>query len=265
VNVGEELAEARRQSGLTVTQVSQRTRIRETIIRGIEHDDYTGCGGDFYARGHVRAIARAVGTDPGPLIREYDASHPRGKPVSTADIFRSARPIAIPEPRRPHRGLAALLLVVVLGLGGYAAYHFLAGTGHPARGTAAGHSQRGSAAAAGLSGASTAPASPGPAGSGQASPGESAGPPAAPYAHRIAVGLTARQNCWVGFYTRQGRFLFQSYAVPGTTKAWSFRHPVDMRIGNPGGIRLTVDGKRLHPGTAGPVTLHLGLHGNISA
>ncbi|HZC39051.1 MAG TPA: helix-turn-helix domain-containing protein, partial [Streptosporangiaceae bacterium] len=41
MNVGEELAEARRQSGLTVTQVSQRTRIRETIIRGIEHDDYT--------------------------------------------------------------------------------------------------------------------------------------------------------------------------------------------------------------------------------
>ncbi|MBO0817741.1 MAG: helix-turn-helix domain-containing protein, partial [Actinobacteria bacterium] len=139
MNVGEELAEARRQSGLTVAQVSQRTRIRETIIRGIEHDDYTGCGGDFYARGHLRAIARAVGADPGPLIREYDASHPRGKPVSTAEIFRSARPIAIPERRRrrPRWGLAALL-VVVLGLGGYAAYHFLAGTGHPARGTAAG-------------------------------------------------------------------------------------------------------------------------------
>lgn len=264
MNVGEELAEARRQSGLSVTQVSQRTRIRETIIRGIEHDDYTGCGGDFYARGHLRAIARAVGTDPGPLIREYDASCPRGKPVAAADIFRSARPIAIREPRRPHWGLAALL-VVVLGLGGYAAYHFLAGTAHPARGTAAGHSQRGTAAAAGLSGASTAPASPGPTGSGQASPGASAGPPAAPHAHRIAVGLTAGQACWVGFYSRRGRFLFQAYAVPGTTKAWSFRHPVDMRIGNPGGIRLTVDGKRLHPGTAGPVTLHLRLHRNVSA
>ncbi len=32
--IGETLAEARRQAGLTVTQVSERTRIRETIIRG---------------------------------------------------------------------------------------------------------------------------------------------------------------------------------------------------------------------------------------
>ena len=38
--IGETLAEARHEAGLTVAQVSERTRIRETIIRGIEHDDY---------------------------------------------------------------------------------------------------------------------------------------------------------------------------------------------------------------------------------
>lgn len=72
--IGEALAEARRRAGLTVTQVSQRTRIRETIIRGIESDDYSACGGDFYARGHIRSIARVVGADPGPLIREFDST-----------------------------------------------------------------------------------------------------------------------------------------------------------------------------------------------
>ena len=75
MSIGETLAEARRQAGLTVTQVSQRTRIRETIVRGIERDDFSACGGDFYARGHIRAIARAAGADPEPLIREYDSSH----------------------------------------------------------------------------------------------------------------------------------------------------------------------------------------------
>jgi cytoskeletal protein RodZ len=39
VSIGKALAEARRQAGLTLTQVSQQTRIRETIIRGIESDD----------------------------------------------------------------------------------------------------------------------------------------------------------------------------------------------------------------------------------
>jgi hypothetical protein len=41
------------------------TRVTEPIIRGIELDDYAACGGDFYARGHIRAIARAVGRIPG--------------------------------------------------------------------------------------------------------------------------------------------------------------------------------------------------------
>jgi len=66
VSIGDSLADARRQAGLTVTQVSQQTRIRESIIRGIEADDFSGCGGDFYARGHIRSIAAA--TLPRPRI-----------------------------------------------------------------------------------------------------------------------------------------------------------------------------------------------------
>ena len=73
--IGQALAQARRRAGLTVTQVSQRTRIRETIIRGIERDDYSACGGDFYARGHIRAIAKAAGIDPAPLIAEFDRTN----------------------------------------------------------------------------------------------------------------------------------------------------------------------------------------------
>src|SRR5215472_8682831 len=75
VPIGETLAEARHQAGLTVAEVSEQTRIRPTIIRAIEDDDYTSCGGDFYARGNIRDIARVVGIDPEPLIREYDAVH----------------------------------------------------------------------------------------------------------------------------------------------------------------------------------------------
>ena len=79
MSIGEGLAHARRQAGLTVTEVSGRTCIRETIICSIEGDDYSACGGDFYARGHIRAIAKAIGTDPVPLIGEYDAAHPEDR------------------------------------------------------------------------------------------------------------------------------------------------------------------------------------------
>jgi cytoskeletal protein RodZ len=86
VPIGETLTEVRRRAGLTVTQVSERTRIRETIIRGIEDDDYSWCGGDFYARGNIRAIAKVIGTDSGPLIREYDAVHRAPGALSTVSL-----------------------------------------------------------------------------------------------------------------------------------------------------------------------------------
>jgi cytoskeletal protein RodZ len=74
VPIGPALAEARTEAGMTVEDVSERTRIRRTIIHDIERDDYSSCGGDFYARGHIRAIAKVVGADSVPLIEKYDES-----------------------------------------------------------------------------------------------------------------------------------------------------------------------------------------------
>jgi cytoskeletal protein RodZ len=76
VSIGGALAEARRQAGLSVAQVGDQTGIRETIITAIERDNYSACGGDSYARGYIRTIARAVGADPEPLIRSYNTARP---------------------------------------------------------------------------------------------------------------------------------------------------------------------------------------------
>ena len=121
MSIGDALADARRQAGLTITQVSQRTCIRETIIRGIEHGDFSACGGDFYARGHIRSIARAVGADAEELIREYDASTARRRPIRAADVFEPATPIKIKERRRPNWSLAMILVLAVVA--GYGIYH----------------------------------------------------------------------------------------------------------------------------------------------
>ena len=102
MSIGDALAAARRQAGLTITQVSQRTCIRETIVRGIERGDYSACGGDFYARGHIRSIARAVGLDPEELIREYDATQAPPQPITAADVFQPFTPVKLKERRRPN-------------------------------------------------------------------------------------------------------------------------------------------------------------------
>jgi len=138
VSIGEALAEARRQAGLTATQVSQRTRIRETIITGIEGDDYSMCGGDFYARGHIRAIAWAVGADPEPLIREYDTAR-LGPQAIPEDVTEPVTPIRVRERRRLN-WTAAPGLALVVGLG-FVTYHFLAGPGQATSAASSARSQ----------------------------------------------------------------------------------------------------------------------------
>ena len=119
MSIGAALTEARRQAGLTVTQVSQRTRIRETIITGIEGGDYSQCGGDFYARGHIRSIARVVGADPEMLIEEYDTTR-LGPQAITEDVTEPVTPVRMHERRRLNwTAVLGPALVVALGLVGY--------------------------------------------------------------------------------------------------------------------------------------------------
>ena len=62
--IGPELAAARTRVGLSVDELADRTRIRPHVIESIEVDDFVPCGGDFYARGHLRTLARVLGTRP---------------------------------------------------------------------------------------------------------------------------------------------------------------------------------------------------------
>jgi transcriptional regulator with XRE-family HTH domain len=130
VRVGEALAEARGRAGLTVAEVSRRTRIREAVIAGIEDDDYSACGGDFYARGNIRSIAQAVRADPEPLICEYDAIHRAPGVLGTVsldELLTSAQ-----APGRHRLNWAAVLGLALVAALGFVGYEFLAGPPHSA-------------------------------------------------------------------------------------------------------------------------------------
>jgi hypothetical protein len=128
MTIGETLAKARRSAGLTITQVSERTRVRETIIRGIEEDDYSACGGDFYARGHIRSIARVVGADPVPLIAEYDATVRAPEEITAAEALEPTMPIRAVERRGTN--WTAILAVAALAAIGFLGYHLASSGGH---------------------------------------------------------------------------------------------------------------------------------------
>ena len=149
VSIGATLAEARQGAGLTVAEVSARTRIRESLIRAIEHDEFDGCGGDVYARGHIRAIAAVVGADPEWLISEYDAPLPDGGPAGLDDLFEP------PSPRRPpgrgggrrHGWLVPVAMLCCLVVTVFVAYQVTAGAGGSPRPDARASSTGGAGAA----------------------------------------------------------------------------------------------------------------------
>jgi cytoskeletal protein RodZ len=238
VSIGDTLAEARRQAGLTVTQVSQRTCIRETIIRGIERGDYSACGGDFYARGHIRSIARAVGADPEPLVREYDQTQGTPQVITAADVFEPATPIKIRERRRPN--WSAAMVVALALLVGFVVYHLVSsGKATPTSGVTSQHLGTGTH--------STHPRSSG------------ATPAAQTPANEVVIHLAASQNCWVQLTTATGTQIYQGIVFAGTSLHWVEHQAVSLMLGNPGGVSLTVNGRNAVPaGQHTPVTLSLG-------
>ncbi len=233
MSIGSSLTEARHQSGLTITQVSGQTRVRESIIAGIEADDFSACGGDFYARGHIRSIATAIGLDPVPLISEYDAEHGTLGGMRAADVFEPSTPIKIRERRSP--SLSLIVAVVLLAIIGFSVYHLVSTHGdHPA-----------------LAGPrSPATVKPTP------KPVSHPTPSATPTPSGVVIQLTADEDCWVQLTSsRDGSQIYMGTIPAGSSMTWTEKDAVKVTLGNPAGVVLTVNGKRQTPDTALPVTL----------
>jgi len=75
MKLGEGLRRAREDAGLNLDELAHITNLRSSLILLIEKDDFSQCGGDTYARGHIRNIARAVGASPESFLAQFDAEH----------------------------------------------------------------------------------------------------------------------------------------------------------------------------------------------
>ena len=233
MSIGETLADARRQAGLTISQVSHLTRIRESIIRDIEQDDFSACGGDFYARGHIRSIAAAVGTDPVPLISAYDAEHGAPGPLRAADVFEPSRPVKIRDRRSP--SLSLIVAVVLLAIIGFGTYRLVS------------HDSRTSPKAKPV-------AAPTHTATASAKPSAHPSPTAQPT--DVVIQLSAVEDCWVLLTkSTDGSQIFMGVVPAGSSRTWTEKQSVNMRLGNPPGVVLTVDGKRQSTNVNNPETL----------
>src|SRR5207244_1467504 len=78
-----------------------------------------------------------------------------------------------------------------------------------------------------------------------------------PAPHLVVIQLVATEDCWVNLTTQSGRTIFSGIVPAGASRRWVAHRPVSMKLGNPGGVTLTVNGAPAGPpaGTNQPITL----------
>ncbi|MCW2915346.1 MAG: hypothetical protein JWN52_3414 [Actinomycetia bacterium] len=230
MQIGETLAAARHAAGLTVTEISAKTKIRAPIIEAIERDDYALCGGDFYVRAQLRSIARVIGIDPVPLIKSYDLAHgwpeggPPALPLGTSTL--QGRVWKVSQRYRPSWAMAAAVcLIVIVGYALFALIIGAHGRSHPAAMIKGTPSPTPSAAIAHKA--------------------------AAPFPN-VEVRLYAKGTSQVSVHNAAGKLLFKGKVQARSRRAWTDRRRLTLSLDDAGATQLTVNGKNLgSPGRQG--------------
>jgi len=267
-SVGETVSRARAAAGMTVAQVAALTRVRATVISDIEADDFRSCGGDAYAKGHLKSIATSIGIDPVALAAHFDAQ--RGAAQVAADpVAPVAQPTAVMTSGGGEHGLAALAgtlgasmpggrrganwtavmalaLAVVVGIG---VISFL---------------QRPQSTTPTASNPTPSTSSPAPGGSVSSSPSSTPSTQPSPSTSpsdvvaqadgvTVKLSVTGRAS-WMRVTNGSGKTLFEGTLTKGDTKTFRDKTKVKLLVGNAGAVSLKINGRDLGaPGASGQV------------
>ncbi|MTE21301.1 DUF4115 domain-containing protein [Streptomyces sp. TRM43335] len=235
-SVGRAIQQARIDARLTVDEVSTTTRIRVPIVHAIEQDDFSRCGGDVYARGHVRTLAGAVGLDPDELVARYDAEYGgRPAPTPAATLFEAER--IRPEPSRPN--WTAAMVAAIVAVVGFVGFTLFSG----------GDEQTGPPVAQDTSVPETddepetvRPADPKP----DPDPSVSDSAIAAAPADKVTVKLVAEGGqSWFSAEAHNGRLLEEGVLKEGDSRTFTDDKRIDLVLGNAGAVTLFVNGKEV--------------------
>ena len=236
MNVGTELRRARTARRLSLAEISQRTKINQTLLRAIEENRFDRVPGGLFARGYLRAYAREVQLDPEDIVERYRAEFeptveelPAEESAASTIDWRAAL-----EDTRIRR-VAGLATVLMIG----ATYFAVAGsmTSSPDVESAATDAIE-SAAAAPVPTATTGrvdAAAPrqGSAVEGRQSSGQS-GP--------LMLAIQTTGDCWVGG-TIDGKSAIGRLMKAGDREQFEVFERAALRIGDPSAFTFTLNGK----------------------
>src|SRR3982751_4643508 len=74
--LGTWLRRERERRGVTLSQISEQTKLSVSLLEGLEADDLSRWPGGIFRRAYSRCYATAIGLDPDLVVRRMEEAHP---------------------------------------------------------------------------------------------------------------------------------------------------------------------------------------------
>jgi cytoskeleton protein RodZ len=224
MSLGAMIAKSRTDARLSIEDLAKVTNIPATLLRDMENNNFAKCGGETYARGHLRNMAAKLGVDERIFLElfENEVTAP-AKPIRE---LLNENNVTMPyqEPKRISWKVLAAGSAAVLVLFAGAQIFFLNSDN-------ANESEIIIATSATPSNSASESAAPSVA----ASPETTGG---------VTVELAAtRGTTWLYATNENGEVLFSGQVRQGSSKSFSETEQVNLRVGNAGGVDISVNGK----------------------
>jgi len=230
MSLGSLIAKARKDAGLSLEDLAAKTNIRINVLSEIEQDDFSHCGGETYARGHVRNIASILKADQKEFIRLYEEEQ-GGEVRSMKDLLVENSVMRLPA--EAHKvSWKVLVMISVVSLFAVGIAQVVISNVNTNEVVSASPS-----ASASPTAEETAAESP-------------EAEPSAQTTFSTGTGVevvvdAARAKSWLFVSDAAGRTLFSGQIPRGQAKTFSSDSQLNLRVGNAGGVDLKVNGKKV--------------------
>jgi cytoskeleton protein RodZ len=264
-SLGERLKRGREEKNISLDDVAQATKINKGILSALENDQSEFFPPVVFVRGFIRNYARYVGLNEKELFDLYTKICSVKKAETMSEELKGRKKIKFS---------AFYMLIIIFLIGAtFVGYNYLAknygvkksGAGVNKKNTGEivpipSETQTGvppSVVAAPLPAVEEAPSledqsSPAPLGSEDktGSPSVAASPA---FANPIRLKAKCYATTWIGYVIDNGQ-PSQIFLFPGDDFSWEWQQSLELKLGNAGGIKVTLNGVPLRPlGKAGEV------------
>ena len=239
MTLGSLIAKAREGAALSIEDLAGDTSIRPALLRDIESNDFSRCGGQTYARGHIRNIAKRLDADETEFLRMYEEEQAIEK-RTMQDLLVENNIMRKPSTKRKVSWKSLLVISVAsLGIAGVAQIVVsnisTVGTATVDIATAADVTTTQPTVSAAPSASASESATPAPSEQSSFSTGTGV---------KVVINA-ARAKSWIFVSDAAGRTLFSGQMSMGASHVFTSDNRLDFKVGNAGGVDLEVNGKKL--------------------